>query len=216
MQVLLIRHADPDYDNDTLTEKGHAEARALAESLHNVPIDAIYVSPMGRARHTMEYTARIKGIAPTTLDWLHELDGHFGNGRWCWNVLGAEALDRSVVPTVDNWHEGVPYGDLMLPQWQTTAREFDSLLAEYGYVREGLRYRVDQSNDKTIACFAHAGLILTLLSYLLNWPLPLVYSHLAYDPTGLTHLIWEELDGYAVPKAKVINDLSHLRLTAIL
>lgn len=115
MQVLLVRHGDPDYEKDTLTDKGLAEARALAGSLRNVPIDAIYVSPMGRARRTMEYTAGIKGIEAMTLDWLHELDGHFGNGRWCWNVLGAEALDRTALPTMDDWHADVPYGELMLP-----------------------------------------------------------------------------------------------------
>ena len=30
----------------------------------------------------------------------------------------------------------------------------------------------------------------------------LIYSHLCYDPTGVTRLVWLEVDGYAVPKAK--------------
>lgn len=211
MEVILIRHGDPDYANDTLTEKGHAEARALAETLKDVPIDAIYASPMGRAQRTMEYTARAKGMTATTLPWLHELDGHFGNGRWCWNVPGAETLERDSLPGWHDWDQGSPYGELMRPQLEETARSFDALLAEYGYVREGFRYRVAQPNGSTIACFCHAGLILTALSYLLNWPLPLVYSHLSYDPTGVTRLVWEETEGYAVPRAKTINDLSHLQ-----
>ena len=32
MRILLIRHGDPDYDNDTLTEKGRREAALLAEA----------------------------------------------------------------------------------------------------------------------------------------------------------------------------------------
>ncbi|NCO34701.1 MAG: histidine phosphatase family protein [Armatimonadetes bacterium] len=210
MQVLLIRHGDPDYTNDTLTEKGHTEARALAESLRHVPLHALYVSPFGRAQRTAKYTARVKQMQPTTLEWIGELDGHFGGGRWCWNVSGSEHLLRDDLPTVANWHEDVPYGELMRPQYERLASNFDSLLEEYGYTREGLRYRVDQSNDLTIALFCHAGLILTLLGHLLNWPVPLVYSHLSYDPTGVTRLLWEEVDGYAVPRAKTINDLSHL------
>ena len=31
MRILFIRHGDPDYINDTLTKKGHREAKLLAE-----------------------------------------------------------------------------------------------------------------------------------------------------------------------------------------
>lgn len=227
MEVMLIRHGDPDYANDTLTERGHAEARALAAALRDEYLDAIYVSPMGRALRTMEYTARAKGLSWTVLDWLRELNGDFGNGRWCWNVPGAELLTAPAVGHPDHWHAHVPYGELMLPQYREVGTRFDELLAGYGYVREGLRYRVLASGRKvasnvglsdrpqtmagiTIALFCHGGLILTLLGYLLHWPLPLVYSHLSYDPTGVTRLVWLEYDGYAVPRARTINDLTHL------
>ena len=41
MRLLIIRHGDPDYANDTLTEKGHREAQLLAEKLKNEKIDFI-------------------------------------------------------------------------------------------------------------------------------------------------------------------------------
>lgn len=211
MEVILIRHADPDYANDTLTEKGHAEARALADHLRNQPLDALYVSPMGRARATMTYTAEIKGLTATTLEWLRELNGNWVGNRWCWNMTGAENLASGQLPQVDTWAGQAPYGPLMLPQYEHLAGEFDALLHSYGYRKDGLRYRVEASSSARIACFCHAGTILTLLSYLLHWPLPLVYSHLTYDPTGVTPLVWVEEDGFAVPKAKALNDLSHLQ-----
>ena len=31
MKLLIIRHADPDYEIDSLTETGHREARLLAD-----------------------------------------------------------------------------------------------------------------------------------------------------------------------------------------
>ena len=31
MKLLIIRHADPDYEIDSLTEAGHREARLLAD-----------------------------------------------------------------------------------------------------------------------------------------------------------------------------------------
>src|SRR5207249_9704659 len=101
------------------------------------------------------------------------------------------------------------YGPLLLPQWQELAVRFDSLVSEFGYVREGYRYRVRRSCPGAIACVAHAGAHLTLLSYLLHWPLPLVYIHLGCEPTSVTELQWEEHDGCAVPRAIRINDTSH-------
>ena len=57
MRLLIIRHGDPDYTNDTLTEKGHREAKLLAERLKKERIDAIYSSPLGRAKDTCRYAA---------------------------------------------------------------------------------------------------------------------------------------------------------------
>ena len=58
MKLLLIRHGDPDYTIDSLTEKGHREAQLLAEKMKNVPVKDFYVSPLGRARATADYTLK--------------------------------------------------------------------------------------------------------------------------------------------------------------
>ena len=50
MRILIIRHGDPDYENDTLTEKGWREAGLLAERMKNEKIDRILISSLGRAR----------------------------------------------------------------------------------------------------------------------------------------------------------------------
>ena len=39
MEILLIRHGDPDYANDSLTPRGVVEAQRLAEALTDVDID---------------------------------------------------------------------------------------------------------------------------------------------------------------------------------
>jgi broad specificity phosphatase PhoE len=41
MKLVFIRHADPDYVTDSLTLRGHVQARLLAEALLTMPIDAI-------------------------------------------------------------------------------------------------------------------------------------------------------------------------------
>ena len=39
MRLLIVRHGDPDYEKDTLTEKGHREASLLAKKLKDEKID---------------------------------------------------------------------------------------------------------------------------------------------------------------------------------
>ena len=56
MKILLIRHGDPDYTIDSLTEKGWREAKLLSNRLEKLEIRDFYVSPLGRARATVQPT----------------------------------------------------------------------------------------------------------------------------------------------------------------
>ena len=47
MRLLIIRHGDPDYARDNLTEKGKREAKLLSEMLAKDKIDYLYCSPLG-------------------------------------------------------------------------------------------------------------------------------------------------------------------------
>lgn len=209
MRIFLIRHADPDYWRDTITEIGHRQAKALARSLEKVQIDRLFSSPLGRARATAKYIAESKNLQLEILDWLAELDGNFGADLWAWNISGSEVFKSGKLPDMENWDEIVPYGRKMVPQWKTLAQNFDKFLSEFGYIRDCLRYRIISPNNLTIALVSHAGTILTLLSYLVNMPLPLAYIHFSCDPSSLTELIWEESSGYAVPRIVRLNDMSH-------
>ena len=50
MKLLFIRHGDPDYTIDSLTEKGWKEAEFLSEKIAALDVRDFYVSPLGRAR----------------------------------------------------------------------------------------------------------------------------------------------------------------------
>ena len=52
MKILLIRHGDPDYEKDSLTEKGWHEAELLAQRMAELEIQSFYVSPLGRSKDT--------------------------------------------------------------------------------------------------------------------------------------------------------------------
>ena len=44
MRLLIVRHGDPDYELDSLTEKGFREVELLSERLVKEKMDKIYVS----------------------------------------------------------------------------------------------------------------------------------------------------------------------------
>ena len=69
MRILLIRHAEPDYSVDSLTP------RLLSRRMIRYDIRDFYVSPLGRARDTAEYTLSKLGRTAEVLPWLAEFRG---------------------------------------------------------------------------------------------------------------------------------------------
>lgn len=72
MRLLLIRHGDPDYVHDDLTETGKREAALLAERIAPLPVRDYFVSPLGRARATAAPTLQRAGRQAAEKDWLQE------------------------------------------------------------------------------------------------------------------------------------------------
>ena len=58
MRLILIRHGDPDYSIDSLTDQGKKEAAALVPRLLREDVKAFYLSPLGRAQATASYTLK--------------------------------------------------------------------------------------------------------------------------------------------------------------
>ena len=75
MEIILIRHAEPDYANNTLTEKGFREADILGQYLKNEKFKAMYVSTLERAKYTADGILKYNSGYPVTyLDSLQEFD----------------------------------------------------------------------------------------------------------------------------------------------
>ena len=72
MKLLIIRHGDPDYAADSVTEKGTREVEMLAERLSRLDIHTFYVSPLGRAQRTAAPTLQRLHKDAVTLPWLRE------------------------------------------------------------------------------------------------------------------------------------------------
>ena len=73
MRIIFVRHGEPDYANDCLTEKGVRETKLLGEYLKNYDLGTVCVSPLGRARQTAEIAAGQYGYQLTTAWWLEEI-----------------------------------------------------------------------------------------------------------------------------------------------
>ena len=54
MRIIIVRHGEPNYEIDSLTEKGWKEAELASRKLQKLNIDNIYVSPLGRAKDNNE------------------------------------------------------------------------------------------------------------------------------------------------------------------
>lgn len=212
MRLYLIRHADPDYPNRTITATGHREARALAKRMATAGLSRIYSSPLGRAQDTARYTAEATGLPIRTVDWSAELEiGRVRdlNGRptAAWNIAG-EVVRRGGcefpdIPELSGYdHAG---------RQRELTEAADALLAEEGYVRDGGIYKVLRPNAESIALFCHAGLGISWLAHLLRIPVPLAWCGFFWAPTSVTTVLMEERSpGVAVPRLLAVGDTSHI------
>ena len=73
MILYIVRHGDPNYKDDCLTEAGRLQAEAVGKRIAASGINEIYSSPMGRAKETAEPAARLLGLDIKIEDWSHEV-----------------------------------------------------------------------------------------------------------------------------------------------
>lgn len=217
MKLLIIRHGDPDYEKDSLTEKGWREARYLSERISKLNVRDFYVSPLGRAKDTASLTLQKMGRTATQCEWLREfsptiLRPDAGHPTICWDWLPQDWTAYDPFFQYDDWssHELLEAGNVK-DEYTWVTENFDRLLAQYGYIREGRFYRVEQSNNDTIVFFCHMGLECVLLSHLFNLS-PMVLWHMTCAaPTSVTTLTTEERrKGIALFRMSAFGDISHL------
>ncbi len=218
MKLLIIRHGDPDYEHDTLTEKGWREARYLADRLVDMDIQYFYVSPLGRARDTAAPTLERLGKQGVECPWLREFTVAIRRpdrperDSICWDWLPQDWTGDGRLYSVDHWQENeVMAAGGVKREYDRVADSLDRLLASHGYVREGRHYRVERANHDTLAFFCHFGSGCVLLSHLLGAPPMVLWQGLCAAPTSVTTVVTEERrEGIASFRASAYGDVSHL------
>ena len=224
MNILLIRHGDPDYVKDSLTPEGEKEAQALAAFLADKPIDEIYVSPLGRAQKTASYTLQAKGMTGVTYDWLREFDAKLiwrpdveDRRKIPWDWLPQDWMKDGRFYRDDEWflNERMAEGGVK-ENYDYVVSGFDSLLAAHGYVREGRYYRAEKPNKKVLALFCHYGVSCVILSHIMGVSPMTLWHGISMAPTSVTSIVTEERrEGIASLRANGIGDVSHLHAAGL-
>lgn len=162
--ITLVRHGQTDWNRErriqgstdiALNDTGRADARAAAAVLAELRPDAIWASPLARARETAQIIAGELGLAdPGVTRGLRERE--FGDGE---GMLVADYLDR-----YGDWHATVPGAETMA---QVRDRALDSLER---IVRSSRRRSAPRA--ESVVVVSHGGVIRALLQYVSGGTLP--------------------------------------------
>lgn len=218
MRLYIVRHGDPDYQNDTLTSQGELEAQALAERIADEKPDLLYTSPLGRAKRTAWHSENKTGLKAEILDWAREwnfltIPESFIGRVAAWDIPG-EIYHKIIDGNYDSsLYSGLtPDESKISDAFESLAESSDRFLATLGYEKDANSiYRIRERSERKIFLFCHNGFGLAYLSYLLSIPYQLVWSSFWLPTTSVTTILFEErLEGIAVPRALNVGDTSHL------
>ena len=220
MRLIFVRHGEPNYVKDCLTDLGLLQAKAAAERLREEQIEKIYSSPYGRAKQTADETSAVLGLDIHILDFMHELDWGSIDGTKTyagghpWNIadqLVREGWDL----TSPDWRNH-PYfrNNLVVENVNLVEAKIDGWLASLGYQRENLYYRCTRTDREqhTAVLFSHGGSSAAAIGHILNLPFPYLCAMMHLDFTGITILRLDRNPGsLSIPCLELVNDSRHIR-----
>ena len=219
MLLYIIRHGDPIYVTDTLTERGRLQAEAVGKRLAAAGIDRVFSSPMGRARETAEPTCRLLGLDCAVEEWAHEVEDDRLTTYPDGEIKSISVLQNTVYR--ENGNIDIPYcralecDGLAQSNIQKAAEVIEAggrdFLERLGYREENGVYRIIHPNEEKVALFCHVVFTRTWLSSLLHIPMHLMTAGFQVTHTGVTVLEFKNNpDGYTAPKCLCFSDISHL------
>lgn len=202
--LLLIRHGENDVMQRHLTGrapdvslngKGRRQAESLADALAQAPIQAVYSSPLERARETAAPLAARRHLSVLVRPNLIEVDYGNWQGR-TYKQLGRLKLWKALLEKPSQIR--FPGGETMAEVQQRVVAELDVL------AREWQTTDVDgKAEEQVIAVVAHADIIRLALAHYLNMALD-DFLRLTVSPASLSIV---QSDGAVRPRVLCINQL---------
>ncbi len=138
-----------------LSALGHEQAHRLAESLSKTHMDALYVSPMIRARQTLAPLARQNRPTAQTMAGLREID--FG----AWTGLGWDQVAELFGKSAFDWLHHIEQDEISEAE---NATQFRSR------VEPCVHQVLNENAGRQAAMVCHGGVIRMILSILLDLP----------------------------------------------
>ena len=221
MRIIFIRHGDPDYINDTLTEKGWREAALLAKRVSRWKVADFYCSPLGRAQDTASLSLKEMNRSAVTYDWMREFyypvtDPTTGRVGVPWDFMPSYWTKEPLFYDTEHWYEAPIFqtNPDIAPKYRELCAGIDELLTSYGYVRDGKLYHTPSETehfDSTIVIFCHLGAAFAMISHLMGIAPTLLWQNFFIAPASVSILATEErLPHEAYFRAQVIGDTTHL------
>lgn len=199
--VYVIRHCEArgnidryfqGHTDGAVTENGKLQCRLLAEHFRDIPIDAVYSSPLSRAKFTAKavnaYHSRDIQIEP---DFMEIHGGRWEGKRW--------ADVSSLFPEESRLWDETP--------WEFAPQGGESMKSVYERIWRGVYRAASENQGKSIAIASHGCAIRNLLCRLLFNDIQRVSEVPWCDNTGYSVI---EFDGKMKPQLLVINSSTHL------
>ncbi len=217
MEIIIVRHCEPNYEIDSLTEKGWREAKLLADRLAKVDVKEFYCSPLGRAKDTASLTLKLMNREATELKWLHEFKGHvkydfLEEPIQCWDMLPSYWTKQEEYYRREDWYKTeLMQSGTVEEEYKWVTGDLDKFLAAHGYVHEGGFFRVEKENHDHIVFFCHYGISCVLLAHMIGCSPVMFFQGFVMQPSSVTSIVTEEREkGIASFRIRNYGDISHL------
>ena len=192
--ILLVRHATTAATGKRLggwtpgvhlDEPGRAQAEATAQRLADVPLAAVYASPLERTQETAKTVAKLHGLRVRTRREIGEVD----YGDWTDQPLGQLRRRKlwSVIQTTPS-RVTFPGGESIRGAQTRAVEAIEQLALDHG--------------DDTIACVSHADVIKAVVAHFCGMPLD-TFQRIHIAPASVTTL---HLAEGAPPAVLQVND----------
>ncbi len=197
-RFILVRHGETQgsierrFTGSTdvpLTDDGHKQARALAQRLAQVRIDALHVSPLSRCQSTAAPVTEVTGRKATIVQELREC--HFG-------VLENFSLDEALNEHGDKLADWFGGEDRCPPEGETWKAVGERLVPWFDEAAK--RYE-----NRTVLAVTHGGPILWLTRHITGAPYPAM-GVFEVDPASVT--VFQHRNN--TWRLRLFNDTSHL------
>ena len=198
--LYLTRHGETEWNlekrmqgfkDSPLTQKGRQNARDLGHRLRNVPLDHLYVSPIGRVQETVRMMNLDPSIPVTIDERLREMHMGTWEGRTAAEIEMAHPLAHAAF-----WQTPHAY----IPE---SGESFDEVRERILSFLERLAVHAEHEN---ILIVTHGIFLNILLTHLQQKPFATLWDPQFIHGTSLTIVTYQ--DGEAL--IQVVADMSHV------